>query len=41
MNGIFAEYTRNKEEGKAPKLNLKEIGNKLALGYSTILHKYR
>lgn len=41
MNRIFAEYSANREEGKNPKYNLKEIGQQLHLGYSTILHKYR
>ena len=41
MNEIFQEYTRQKEEGKNPRHNLKEIGSLLSLGYSTILHKYR
>jgi hypothetical protein len=41
MNRIFAEYTGQKEEGKNPQFNLKEIGQQLQLGYSTILHKFR
>lgn len=41
MNRIFGEYTKQKEEGKNPQFNLKEIGQQLQLGYSTILHKFR
>lgn len=41
MNRIFAEYSAQKEEGKNPVFNLKEIGQQLHLGYSTILHKFR
>lgn len=41
MNRIFGEYMSQKEEGKNPQWNLKEIGQHLGLGYSTILHKFR
>ena len=41
MNKIFKEYITMKEQGQNPPYNLKEIGVKLGLGYSTILHKYR
>lgn len=41
MNRIFAEYTSQKQEGKNPQFNLKQIGQQLQLGYSTILHKFR
>ena len=32
---------RTKEKGESPMQNLKEIGGRLGLGYSTILHKFR
>jgi len=35
------EYLTDKEAGKNPILNLKEISKELNLGYSTILHKFR
>lgn len=41
MNRIFNKYATDKEENKTPEHNLKEIGIKLQLGYSTILHKFR
>ncbi len=41
MNRIFKEYQEDKDKGRNPTTNLKEIGNKLKLGYSTILHKFR
>lgn len=41
MNRMFVEHQEDKDKGINPLLNLKEIGQKLDLGYSTILHKFR
>ena len=41
MNRMFIEHQDEKDKGRNPVLNLKEIGHKLDLGYSTILHKFR
>lgn len=41
MNDIFRDYYENKQKGNPDISNLKEISQKLELGYSTILHKFK
>jgi hypothetical protein len=41
MNRIFSEFTSNNRAAKEDNWNLKTIADRLELGYSTILHKFR